>query len=1282
MEISGHRRLGEIGRLAIGINHRTIRLDSSWGGQGFLGVDIFSADLGVAFRIVNIYGPCQHREPFWNRLLNLSLMTASHTILGGDLNFSLGFRESWGSMAQVDSITYFMRNALEQADFVDVPMHQPMPTWCNRRVGEAALAHRLDRFLLKGPLIQELHHFKQWVGSGGLSDHSPIHLEILGPLAKPKAPFKFNHTWLQDQDFIKLVSDFWQTYPINREASLARGFCKNLTKLKHIVINWAKEKNKRDLVQLISVEEELSSMLDDRNLGFRSAGDKTRLIALENQRASLLKQQEESLRLHSRAIWLKAGDENSKFFHNFAKGRKVSNTIWSLPHPEGGMADNFNKLSQLGTAHFRGLFRNPPGANLVEIIEVASHFPRFVNEEDSEELMNPVTMEELESTLKWFKKDKSPGPDGWTIEFYLDFFEQIGQDLLSVIEECRISGSLYHAINSTFIALIPKTDSPSSFDDFCPISLCNVLYKIISKIIANRLRPILSTHNAPHQFAFLEDRQIHEAIGSAQEALHSIWTKHLKSTLLKIDLSKAFDRVSWLYIKMILIHLGFPISFINWIMACISTPTFSILINGSASHFFHSERGPRQGCPLSPLLFLLVMEGLSSLIISTTRDGTLRGLKISEECFLTHLLFLDDVLILLDGSMRDTMTFSHILALFSQATGMQVNRAKSTITMTRTSVNEAQHALQAFPFSIHPIDRGLKYLGFWLKPTCQRIADWTWLIAKLEKRLTCWSYRYISRAGRLILIKTVLEATPVFWMALAWIPRHTLAWLQQICNRYLWAGSQDKRIFAWIGWQKIAIPKKWGGWGLKDLPLFAQALAAKMSWALITSQNLWTRLSYHKYIWPLDTMDWIRLPAWNSTGASSFWKAIIYSMPMIRDNLAWRIRDGAQARIGIDPWAGSGGRHQLPCELVEYLLTHDIKWHQAWESYREALTESHIRITEGRDELIWSPSDAGYYTPKDGYTLLISHKKPESLMDWWQNIWKLSTPPRSKLFFWCILRNKVPTGDNLQRRAHHGPTWCVLCKTASESTDHLFLHCSAGIDLWTNIKNTIAYNGFWAGQNIMEAWTEWSTRHKGTKTISLPAIVIWHLWKTRNLIVFQDKPVYWHLLEARIIAAFNELPDPPPAHVRRPHPPPFIDRSTPWAFFDGAANQQSCGGGIIIHKSDQHHYRIKAGLGTGSNNYAELITLRHLLHFALGHNITCINIFGDSKIIIDWFNNNAICHIHTLNIILHEIQEFKSAFNNISCSHIYREHNESADRLSKEAALMDRGVWEVTEVHG
>eukprot|EP00253_Pinus_taeda_P033720 PITA_33720 len=985
--------IGRSGGLAISYNPRTIRIDASWGGLGFMGIDSFSSKLGKSLIILNIYGPYHQRETFWRHLLNLSLLAQDHTILGGDLNFSLGFSESWGSSAQVDAITEFMRNILEQTNFIDVPMQKPLPTWRNRRVGSAALARRLDRFLMKGPLLQLFHHYKQWVGSGGISDHSPIYLEILGPHPKPKAPYKFNHTWLQDRGFTNLVSDFWKAHPIDREAYLAKGFCKNLTLLKHLAINWAKEKNRKESEQLTHIEAKLCSLQDDRNLGFISGEEKSRLIELENQKANILRLREESHRLRIRAIWLKDGDENSKFFQNYAKGRKVSNTIWNLPLPEGGLADSFNKLSQLSTNHFRSIYKSPPGTNLAEIINVENQFPRFVNEDDSEDLMAPVTMGELESTLKWFKKDKSPGPDGWTIEFYLAFFDLLGQDLLRVVEESRSSGCIYHAINSTFIALIPKTDSPTSFDDYRPISLCNCLYKIISKIIANRLRPIPSKHNAPQQFSFLEDRQIHEAIGSAQEALHSIWSKHLKCILLKIDLSKAFDRVSWPYIKMLLIHLGFPLPLINWIMACIMTPTYSVLINGSASHFFHSERGLRQGCPLPPLLFLIVMEGLSRLIISAKRDGSLSGLKITDECYLTHLFFVDDVLILLDGSIRDSLSFSRILQLFMKATGMIVNQQKSTITFARTSVNEAQNAHQAFPYIIHPMDRGLKYLGFWLKPSSQRIADWVWLVNKLEKRLTYWSHRYLSRAERLVLIKSVLEATPVFWMALAWIPRHILARLQQICNKYLWAGSQDKRIFAWNGWKKIALPKKWGGSGLKDLPLFAKALAVKMSWSLLTNQNLWARLSYYKYIWPLDILEWVRLPSWQRTGISSAWKALLFSLPLIRDNLI--------GKSTTDLWQELGWIHGLATEA--WKTAHQVnlphRWHQEWQNYREALIESHMRIREGPDELIWSQAENGKYSLKAGYISLISHRKPDRISTWWHSIWKLTTSPRSKLFF-------------------------------------------------------------------------------------------------------------------------------------------------------------------------------------------------------------------------------------------------------------------------------------------
>lgn len=200
---------------------------------------------------------------------------------------------------------------------------------------------------------------------------------------------------------------------------------------------------------------------------------------------------------------------------------------------------------------------------------------------------------------------------------------------------------MHGAINTTLITLIPKTINPSSYNDFRPISLCNCLYKIISEIIANRICPILSAHISLEQFSFLKDRQIHEATRSAQEVMHSIQSKNIKGMILKVDLSKAFDKVSRLYLRMILTHLGFFVGFIKWIMCCITNVSFSVLVNGATSAFFSSERGIRHGCPLSPLLFLLVMEGLSRLIKDMHHRGRHFGIRIMEDCtFSLWMMFL------------------------------------------------------------------------------------------------------------------------------------------------------------------------------------------------------------------------------------------------------------------------------------------------------------------------------------------------------------------------------------------------------------------------------------------------------------------------------------------------------------------------------------------------------------------------------------------------------------------------------------------------------------------
>eukprot|EP00253_Pinus_taeda_P033341 PITA_33341 len=247
------------------------------------------------------------------------------------------------------------------------------------------------------------------------------------------------------------------------------------------------------------------------------------------------------------------------------------------------------------------------------------------------------------------------------------------------------------------------------------------------------------------------------------ELPNSIKNKKLKGVILKIDLAKDFDRVSWLYIKLILTHMGFPPPFIDWIMCYITSASFSVLINGSASHFFHAEQGLRQRYPLSPLLFLIVMEGLNA---SAKRDGQ-----------------------------WDSSTFHDILTLSALATGMEANHSKSTITLSYTSLQEARIAHQFLPFQHHHLEDGLKYLGFWLKPHCYRIGDWIWLVIKIEKRLTHWNHRFLSRVSHLVVIKSILEATPVYWMSLAWIPKGILAQIQNICCRFLWNGYKEGKPF-------------------------------------------------------------------------------------------------------------------------------------------------------------------------------------------------------------------------------------------------------------------------------------------------------------------------------------------------------------------------------------------------------------------------------------------------------------------------------------------------------
>jgi hypothetical protein len=243
---------------------------------------------------------------------------------------------------------------------------------------------------------------------------------------------------------------------------------------------------------LNNVESELEYLYSNHPEGFEKEEDKVLIAEKEQRKLFLLRQEEETWRQKSRINWLATGDRNTKFFHAYASSRKQLNTIWGITKEGVQVISSNQELQAEAVEYFQNLYKDQPKLAITDQLAVLKNYPRMFTKEDNIRMVEPVTSAEILSTLKDFKSSKSPGPNGWTMEFFLAFFDQLGEDLLGMAEESRQKGRVSRALNATFIALIPKRENPESFGDFRPIVLCNLAYKIITKKLANEIKITLT----------------------------------------------------------------------------------------------------------------------------------------------------------------------------------------------------------------------------------------------------------------------------------------------------------------------------------------------------------------------------------------------------------------------------------------------------------------------------------------------------------------------------------------------------------------------------------------------------------------------------------------------------------------------------------------------------------------------------------------------------------------------------------------------------------------------
>ena len=493
-------------------------------------------------------------------------------------------------------------------------------------------------------------------------------------------------------------------------------------------------------------------------------------------------------RQRSRVVWIQAGDKNTKYFHFRATQRQRKNRIHGLFDSNNIWQEEASSVAHTTEQYFKDIFStsHPP-----QIDHTIDSMEAVVTQEHNSTLLLKFKAEEVRKAVFQMPPSKSPSPDGMSCFFFQKFWHIIGDLVVKAMLSFLNSGHMLKKINYTHIALIPKIKKPQRVSDFRPISLCNVIYKIISKVLVNRLQRILPQIISDSQSAFLPSHLITDNVVVAYELMHTMrskWKGKVGYLAMKLDMSKTYDRVEWAFLKAAMLKMGFAQRWVDLVMECVSTPTYSILINGVPQGYIHPSRGVRQGDPFSLFIFLICAEGLSSLIRKAELAGLIHGISASRYGpKISHLFFADNRLLLSRALVTEVQHISSILEAYEQASGQKINKTKTslyfspnTLATTRTEICSILGVPAHAPNE--------KYLGLPIMIGKSKTRTFNELKERVTKKLVGWKEKTLPNARREILIKVVAQAIPSYTMSCFKLPRLWCTDIQAHIGRFCGGG--------------------------------------------------------------------------------------------------------------------------------------------------------------------------------------------------------------------------------------------------------------------------------------------------------------------------------------------------------------------------------------------------------------------------------------------------------------------------------------------------------------
>ncbi|KAL6314020.1 hypothetical protein AAG906_011754 [Vitis piasezkii] len=1008
---------GAAGGLLICWDKRSMEVVEWEEGQYSLSCRFKNVEDGAVWVFTGVYGPFtkEAREGMWEELGAVRGIWEEPWCIGGDFNSTL----YQGERSRQGRITSNMRRFAHIIDELG---------W-------------LDRFLVTPSWLDNFSGVIQRRLPRPVSDHFPILLEG-GGVRRGPSPFRFENMWLKVEGFLDLIRCWWREIEVRGTASYR--LAAKTKELKQKLKVWNREvfghleDNKRAALQQVDywdgVESERSLSLEETELKKEAKESYQKWVMLE----------ESHWRQLSREVWLKEGDKNTGFFHRMANAHRNNNTVDRVKIDGVWLEEDQEVREGIANAFHQRLSEDVGWKADIEGIQL-----NRISQQEAKSLEIPFSENEIHSALMEMNGDKAPGPDGFTMAFWQSSWEFVKEEILEMFKEFHEQGSFLKSLNNTFLVLIPKKGGADDLGDFRPISLLGGLYKLIAKVLANRLKRVLNKVVAPTQNAFVMGRQILDASLIANEVIDSWQKRKEKGLICKLDIEKAYDSINWKFLLKTLHKMGFGPRWVGWMKSCISTAKFSVLVNGAPAGFFPSSKGLRQGDPW-------------------------------------------------------------ILLWFEAASGLRINLDKSEI----IPVGEVEEIeVMAVELGCRVGSLPSHYLGLPLGAPHKASSVWDGVEEKVRRRLARWKRQYISKGGRITLIRSVLASMPIYHMSLFRMPKSVARRLDKVQRDFLWGGGSEVKKAHLIKWEAICEDKSKGGLGLRKLVLLNKALLGKWVWRLaIDRDDLWKQVIIEKY--GQEGHGWRAKKAIGTIGVG-VWKEIWKESDWCWDNMGFIVGKGNKINFWTDVWCEDTRLSQRFPHLYAMATYRDATVEEMWDqnfgqggwnlrflrdfndwelemignllnvlrSYKPSMEKDSVRWKGGRN---------GKFRVKEAYRVVT---RPNDIGFPSRCIWVDSAT-------W----GRVLTLDRLQKRGWQLPNCCFLCGCEEETVNHILIHCIVVRVLWDIVLGLSGVQWVFP-ETVKGVLTSWRGPFVGKKRKkiwkSIPLCIFWTVWKERNRLAFR-----------------------------------------------------------------------------------------------------------------------------------------------------------------------------------